>query len=160
RLRKVLWKWVAPITGLAALAFAIFYYFHAPGHGRYRLHMTAGNVKGTRHQLALRLGTEAARRNLTLDVAPSAGSEEALDRGNRRELDIALVQGGLAANGRPHVRQVATLHIEPMHLLVKKELLGDASASLTALRGKTVDLEELGSGTHSLAVAILSFIGL
>ena len=160
KLLRILWKWAAPIAGLAALAFAVVYYFQAPGHGRYRLRMTAGNAKGTRHQLALRLGTEAARRNLALEVVPSAGSEDALDRVNRRELDLALVQGGLAVEGRPDVRQVATLHIEPMHVLVKKELVDDVSASLTALRGRTVDLEEVGSGSHSLAVAILNFIGL
>src|SRR5262249_58012976 len=86
RLLRIFWKWVALVVGLAALAFAVFYYFHAPGHGRYRLRMTAGNAKGTRHQLALRLGTEAARRNLALELVPSAGSEDALDRVNRREL--------------------------------------------------------------------------
>lgn len=160
RLRRVLWKWVAPLAGLAALVFAVFSYFHAPGNGRYHLRMTAGSAKGTRYQLALKLGEEAARRNLTLEVIPTVGSEEALDRVNRRELDAALVQGGLAANGRPDVRQVATLYIEPMQVLVRKELFDDASASLTALRGKTVDLEEVGSGSHSLAVAILNFVGL
>jgi TRAP-type uncharacterized transport system substrate-binding protein len=122
--------------------------------------MTAGNAKGTRHQLALKLGEEAARRNLTLAVIPSVGSEDALDRVNRRDLDVALVQGGLAVDDRLDVRQVATLHVEPLQLLVKKELFDGASASLTALRGKTVDLEEVGSGSHSLAVAVLSFVGL
>src|SRR5262249_58441272 len=33
-------------------------------------------------------------------------------------------------------------------------------ANLSALHGKTVDLDEFGSGTHSLAVAILQFDGL
>jgi hypothetical protein len=73
---------------------------------------------------------------------------------------VALVQGALSPAGRPHVRQVATLHVEPLHLVVKKELLSDVSASLTALRGKTVELEEVGSGSHSLATAVLAFVGL
>jgi hypothetical protein len=47
-----------------------------------------------------------------------------------------------------------------MHLLVKKDLFQDVSTSLTALRGKTVDLEQIGSGTHSLASAVLDFVGL
>jgi hypothetical protein len=47
-----------------------------------------------------------------------------------------------------------------MHLLVKKELYHEVSASLGALAGKTVDLEEAGSGTHALATAVLDFVGL
>jgi TRAP-type uncharacterized transport system substrate-binding protein len=157
---KVLWKWVAPIAGLTAIGLAIFFYFHSPGPKSYRLRMTAGNPIGMRHQLALRLKEDVKRQNLTLEVLPSHGSEQDLDSVNRREVDVALVQGALTPGGRQDVRQVAALHVEPMHLLVKKELYKEASASLTALRGKTVDLDEIGSGAHSLATAILDFAGL
>src|SRR5262249_4274653 len=126
----------------------------------YRLRLTAGNELGTRHQLAMHFQSETAQQNLTFELLPSAGSEQALDWVNARKVDAALVQGGLTSDGRSNVRQVATLHIEPMHLLVKKELFHDAASSLTALRGKTVDLGEVGSGTHSLAAAILDFVGL
>jgi TRAP-type uncharacterized transport system substrate-binding protein len=160
KLFRILWKWVAPIAALTALGLAVFFYLHSPAPKTYRLRVTAGNVLGTRHQLAVRLQGDVTRRNLVLELVPSAGSEEALDWVNRREVDVALVQGGLSSVGRPNVREVAALHIEPMHLLVKKELFKDASASLTALRGKTVDLQEVGSGTHSLATAILEFAGL
>jgi TRAP-type uncharacterized transport system substrate-binding protein len=155
-----LWMWLAPLVGLAALALALFLYFHSPGDRPYRLRITAGNEAGMRHQLALNLGTEAERRNISFNLRPSAGSEEALDWVNSRKVDMALVQGGLTADGRANVRQVATLHVEPLQLLVKKELFEDASASLAALRGKTVDLEEVGSGTNVLASAVLEFVGI
>jgi TRAP-type uncharacterized transport system substrate-binding protein len=160
KLVKILWKWLAPASGLAALGLALFFYFHAPAEKSYRLCMTAGNALGTRHRLAVSLQGDVARRNITFELIPSQGSEEALDLVNRREVDMALVQGALVPAGRPNVRQVATLHVEPMHLLVKKELYGPASTGLAALRGRTVDLEEVGSGTHSLAVAVLEFAGL
>src|SRR5262249_41178323 len=85
---------------------------------------------------------------------------DALDQVDRHALDLALVQGGLQRNGWPHVRQVATLHVEPLHLLVKKELYDKVSAHLAALDGKTVNLSEAGSGTHDLAVEVLAFVGL
>jgi TRAP-type uncharacterized transport system substrate-binding protein len=160
RLVKILWKWVAPVAGLTAIALAIFFYFHSPGPKSYRLRMTAGNPIGMRHQLATRLQEDVKRQNLTLVVVPSAGSEEALDWVNSRQVDAALVQGGLSPAGRPNVREVAALHVEPMQLLVKNELFKETSTSLTALRGKTVDLSEIGSGTHALATAILEFAGL
>jgi TRAP-type uncharacterized transport system substrate-binding protein len=157
---KLIWKWLAPVAAVAALAFACFFYFHSPGRKSYRLSLTAGNALGTRHQLAQRLQAEAARQDLALALQPSEGSEQALDWVNNRHVDLALVQGGLTTAGRSNVRQVAALHIEPLHLAVKKVLAPEASASLMALRGKTVDLEEVGSGTHSLASAVLEFVGL
>src|SRR5262249_43568608 len=113
---------LAPLVAVAALGLAIFLYFYSPGHKHYRLRATAGNAIGMRHRLATILRNEMTRRALTLDLEPSTGSSEALDWVNSRKVDVALVQGGLTDAGRPNVRQVATLHIEPMHLLVKKEL--------------------------------------
>src|SRR5262245_35716845 len=160
RLTRFVFRWLAPITGLAALGISLYLYFHSPAPKSYRVSITAGNELGMRHQLALRLQKEAADRSLEFDLIPSVGSEEALDWVNTRKVDVALVQGGLSPAGRPNVRQVAALHLEPLHLLVKKELLADVSASLTALRGKTIELEEVGSGTNSLATAVLEFLGL
>jgi TRAP-type uncharacterized transport system substrate-binding protein len=160
KLRRIVWRWLAPLAGVTALAFAILFYFYSPQQRSYRLTFTAGNEQGMRHQLALRLGDEAARLSVALQVRPCVGSQEALDWVNSRKVDAALVQGGLTTEGRPNVRQVATLHIEPMLLLVRQDLFQEASSSLTALRGKRVDLEQVGSGTHALASAILNYVGL
>jgi hypothetical protein len=61
---------------------------------------------------------------------------------------------------REHIRQVAALHIEPLHLLVKAELHPAAERHLLALKGKTVNLSEAGSGTHTLSLEVLRFAGL
>lgn len=160
RFNRIVFRWLAPAVGVAGLGLALFFYFHTPAPKSYRLRATAGNELGMRHQLAVRLQKEAADRNLALDLTPCSGSEEALDRVNTRRVDVALVQGALSPAGRPDVRQVATLHVEPLHLLVKKELLPEVSTSLTALRGKAIELEEVGSGSHSLGTAVLEFVGL
>jgi TRAP-type uncharacterized transport system substrate-binding protein len=157
---RLIWKWFAPLAAVAALALACFLYFYAPGQKAYRLSLTAGNALGMRHRLAQRLEKDVSSRGLVFASQPSQGSEQALDWVNNRNVDVALVQGGLTATGRANVRQVAALHIEPLHLAVKKELVADASTSLMALGGKTVDLGEVGSGTHSLAFAALEFVGL
>jgi TRAP-type uncharacterized transport system substrate-binding protein len=160
RFTRIVLKWLAPTVGVMALGLALYFYFHTSAPDSYRLRATAGNELGMRHQMARWLQKEAAERNLQLELTPCSGSEEALDWVNTRRVDVALVQGALSSADRDNVRQVATLHVEPLHLLVKKELLPDVSASLTALRGKTVELEEVESGTHSLATAVLAFAGL
>jgi TRAP-type uncharacterized transport system substrate-binding protein len=153
-------RWLAPIVGVAALALALFFYFYSPGEKHFRLTMTAGSALDTRHKLATMLGQEMAAHGLTLELQETAGSEEALDRVNKRSLDLALIQGGLKVEGRTNVRQVATLHVEPVHLLVKKELLDMVSEHLDALKSRTVNLGPRGSGTHAISTAILAFAGL
>jgi TRAP-type uncharacterized transport system substrate-binding protein len=160
KLVRVFWLWLAPLAGLGALALAFYFVFHSPRERSYRLRMTAGNTLGMRHQLAQALRAEVARRGLDLALHETPSSEEALDEVNNHTLDVALVQGGLKATGRPHVRQVLALHMEALHLLVKKDLFDDVSRHLGALDGKTVNLGEAGSGTHSLSVEVLAFAGL
>src|SRR5262249_10165842 len=138
-LRKVFWVWVAPLGGLAALALAVYLYYRSPPRRTHRLSMTAGNPLGMRHNLARMLRAEASSYGIELKLQGTKGSEDALDQVDRHALDLALVQGGLQRNGWPHVRQVATLHVEPLHLLVKKELYDKVSAHLAALDGKTVN---------------------
>jgi TRAP-type uncharacterized transport system substrate-binding protein len=159
-LMKIMWLWVAPLVGVSALVAAIYLFWHSPHERSYRLRMTAGEAESTRHELAQILQRQAASRGLTLEIEPTAGSEAALDAVNAGTLDVALVQGGLRLEDRHNVRQVATLHIEPLHLLVKKELAPAVTTSLRALEGKTVNLGDAGSGTHALAEDVLEFAGL
>src|SRR5262245_5540319 len=159
-LNKIVWIWVAPLAALSALGLALFAYYHAPRQGRHEFRMTAGDAHGTRHQIAQALRGNAHSRGLQLEIEETAGSEAALDRVNAHSLDVALVQGGLRVEDRPDIRQVATLQIEPLHLLVKKELADLVSANMTALDGKKVNLGSVGSGTHSLATEVLAFAGL
>jgi TRAP-type uncharacterized transport system substrate-binding protein len=160
RLRRALWTWLVPAVGVAALGLAAYFSLHSPRDRVYRLRLTAGSTTGTRHHLAELLRPEAAARGLSLDLQGSVGSEEALDRVNRGQLDCAFVQGGLSVGDRLNVRQVAMLHVEPLHLLVKKDLADKVTERLAALDGKTVSVGEVGSGTHTLAVAVLAFAGL
>jgi TRAP-type uncharacterized transport system substrate-binding protein len=111
-------RWLVPLAGLAILGWALGLYFYKPREKAYHLSLTAGNLMDTRHELAELLRDEVSSRGVVIDLQSTVGSEQALDRVNQHTLDLALVQGGLALGDRPHIRQVATLHVEPLHLLV------------------------------------------
>jgi len=160
RLRGLVWRWLAPVVGAAALALAVYLYFHTPAGKTVRLTMTAGSLLSTRAELAEVLRDAAAARGVLLDLREAVGSEQALDWVETRQVDLALVQGGLSLHDRANVREAAALQVEPLHLLVKKELFEAVSKHLTALEGKTVNPGEVGSGTHTLTVKILEFAGL
>jgi TRAP-type uncharacterized transport system substrate-binding protein len=160
RQRRRAWQWLAPAVGVAALGLAAYLYFHTPRGRTYRLTMSGGNPASTRHQVAETIGRELASCGLNLETQFTRGSEESLDLVNSGAIDCAFVQGGLGVGDRPNVRLVAMMQIEPLHLLVKKELAEKVAERLTALDGKTVNVDQPATGTHTLAVAVLAFAGL
>jgi TRAP-type uncharacterized transport system substrate-binding protein len=146
--------------GLTAIGLAVSFWLHDPLGRPVHLRLTAGQEEGTRHRIAQELRREAARRGLILDLHPTAGSSEALRALEAGQVDVALVQGGLEMRDSPVLRQVATLHVEPLHLLVKEEIHRDVARSLAGLRGKVVNLGEPGSGSRLLASDVMAFSGL
>ena len=161
RILRLLRDLLAASGVLAAVALAIVYLRHRADAPRsHRLTISAGQALGLRHRMAQKLAVEARARGLKLDVRDCSGSDEALDLVEAGTLDLAMVQGGLNRGGRPHVRQVATLHVEPLHLLVKGAIHADVSRNLAELRGRVVNLGEPGSGTARLSQEVLAFAGL
>ncbi len=148
------------ILGVAAISLAGFYAIHERWERPRPLRMTAGREEGTRYRIAQALRREAAHRALRIELQPMAGSEEALQSLEEGRVDAALVQGGLDMADHPNLRQVAVLHVEPLHLLVKEEIYRAVSRNLAGLRGKVVNLGERGSGTYLLAKEVMAFSGL
>ncbi|GAC1471783.1 MAG: hypothetical protein NVSMB9_18310 [Isosphaeraceae bacterium] len=162
RFRRVAREWLAAVLGLVILATAAAFYFHESGRRVHRLTLSAGSREGLRYQIAERLAASAARKGVLLRLVTTTGSEQSLDRVEAGTIDLALVQGGLSAGRWTHVRQVSSLKIEPLHLLVKAEIEPGAGEErgLEFLRGRSVNLSEVGSGTNDLAREVLSFSGL
>jgi len=149
--------WAIVGTASAAVGLASYLALRALGPRPFALSITAGSEQGARHRVADALRREATPAGIALRVVGSAGSEAALDDVDRRRLDLALVQGGLDLGRRPDLREVAALHVEPLHLLVKGDLHGAVSASLDALKGRSINLGEPGGGTARLAAEVLTF---
>lgn len=159
RIRKLVRDWVAAVVGLTALAVGLLLYAREPRRQTFDYRMTAGSFQGRRHQIAKRLAAGTLP-EVRIKLIQTSGSKEALELMGAKELDLALIQGGLGVGDREVIRQVVPLHVEPLHMLVKGELHEEVSRHLAALRGKTVNLSEVGSGTHELAMEVLKFAGL
>jgi TRAP-type uncharacterized transport system substrate-binding protein len=160
RRRKAARDGAFALVGLAALGLAAYFWLHVPKERPVRLRLTAGRAAGERYRIAEALRREAARRAITIEVVDTAGTDEALRDVDAGRLDAALAQGGLDLADRPNLRQVASLHVEPLHLLVREEIHDEVSRRLSALRGKVVGLGETGSGTNRLATEVMAFAGL
>ncbi|MBC8136911.1 MAG: hypothetical protein H8F28_13595 [Fibrella sp.] len=148
-------------AGAALLAFlltvALFWWNARPQ--TYPLRMTAGDKLGRRFQIAQVLAREVERYQVRVSFAETGGSSEALEMISAGKLDCALIQGGIGT--QPHVRQIASIAQEPLHLLVKRELADGVTArGLPALRGKRINLSTKGSGTRRIATLALDFADL
>ena len=75
---------------------------------------------------------------------------------NHDELDAAVIPAGLGVKGE-HVRQVAMLECELLHLFVRPDIL---PRGVAGLRRKRICLGAEGSGVRIVAGKILDFIGM
>jgi TRAP-type uncharacterized transport system substrate-binding protein len=157
---RLSWKVFLAVGGLALLGLAAYnclaIYCAAP----IRLTISGGNVCPLRSELAKRICAEVCNAGVILDAVPETNSDaicEAVDAG---KLDVGLVLGGFPQDSHPNVRQVATLGVEPLHLLVRGELLDGITPSLDLLRGRRVSLGERGTNGMRLAADLLRLAGL
>jgi TRAP-type uncharacterized transport system substrate-binding protein len=146
--------------GLALVAIALllglagkFAYDLFPRH--YELTISGGGMLTKSHRLAKVLQEEAARRNVSLNIVPTAGSFQALNELNDGRLDLAFVQGGVDAIGYEDVRQVTSIAPQLIQFLVKPDV-----KSIRDIRGKVVNLGEKNGGPSIVSNQILHFSGL
>jgi hypothetical protein len=102
------------------------------------------------------LQEEARARDLDIRMRPVPCATDAIAQVDCGKLDAAVIPAGLAVKA-DHVRQVAMLDCEALHLFVKPEVLAQGVAGL---RGKRVYLGAPGSGGKIIAEEILDFIEL
>lgn len=120
----------------------------------YVLSITAGSILSERHFLTKILQDEAAERFLSLKIAKSMGTLDALDLVNAGKIDLAFITGGVV-NTFPNVRHVATLPPEFIHFLVKPNI-----TNLEELKGKVINMGERAENSRNLARQILTHLNL
>lgn len=138
-----------------ALAIAAFSLWLAMRQHRYEIRLAAGDPRGRRAEIARALADEAAAHRVDVTIVDTSGSEDSLARVERREVDVALVQGGL--DGNEDVREIAPLVLEPLHVLVRAD---QDLYEIEDLRGHRLMLAPPGSGTRDLALDLLHLAGL
>ncbi|HVU89726.1 MAG TPA: TAXI family TRAP transporter solute-binding subunit [Pirellulales bacterium] len=147
---------VVAVALLALIALTLYFWFHEPAPKEHALRMTAGDPLNHRYQLALLLKEEAAKHDLQLEIVGNWESQDALTKLATDELDIALTLGDFDIPDE-HLRQVAVLNREVMHLFVRPELI---DGGLKGLRGHTLNLNVPGSNTHKMSHRMLHLVGL
>ncbi len=136
----------------AVVVFAFFWFFQSAPPSQ--ITITSGPPGSSFETNAMKYQRILARNGVTLNVLPSEGSLQNLERLQNPafEADIGFVQGGIS-NGPPRLKLVSlgSIAYEPLLVFYR----GAPIKLLSELEGKRLAIGPVGSGTHSLALALL-----
>ncbi len=150
--------WIVP---LVALILWVLFRFLDPAPPR-TLVMTTGAEGGAYHQFAMQLKERLGEEGLTLELRPSRGSLDNLERltDGTDEVQIGLIQSGtshmLPARKRERLYGLAALYHEPLWLFHRS---GTQLERLTDLYALRVSVGSEGSGTWSVVNTLFEELG-
>ena len=146
--------WIVPVV--AGLVWALFQFVAPPPP--MSASMATGAQGGAYQQFAERLKEELAKEGFELNLVPTSGSRDNLQRllANDPQVEIALVQSGLerqlTAEEQRQLESLGAIYQEPLWLFFRRDVELDRIADLLPLR---LGLGGEGSGTRAASDAIL-----
>lgn len=120
--------------------------------------MSTGGPGGAYHAFGERYRQILARDGITLELRPSLGSMENLERlrDPASGVSVALLQGGTVTEAEaPELEALGTVYLEPVWIFHR----GPEIRRLDALAGKRIAVGATGSGTARLAADLLEASG-
>lgn len=147
-----------PAVLLVIGAFWLAYQFVRPAPPSHIV-ITTGSKTGAYYAFANRYQTELAKSGIKLEVIPSQGSVENLERlkNDDNRVDLALMQGGIAdERTAPHIMSYGRIFLEPVWIFYRSESSID---QLSTLKGERIAIGPQGSGTRKLASELLRASG-
>src|SRR5690606_23448661 len=150
--------WLALAAGALGVAIAAALLLARDAPPLTPIRITAGPADTSRALIARGLAVRLGASGVPAEAIAVDGDE--LAHLERQEVDLALVSSLLRHSAQRHVREVAPLQLEALHLLVRSERAGAVGPTLVGLRGRRVAVELEGTAGGALARAVLGFAGL
>ena len=150
---------VLPLVVLLALAVWGIAHYVEPAPPKIVV-MSTGPLDGAYHAHALRYKAVLAEYGVKLELKPSAGGVENVERLKTRRdgVSLALVQGGIAdAENAPGLVTLGSVFFEPIWLFYRSKQGIDLGLQL---RGKRIAIGPPGSGTRAVALSFARANGL
>ena len=143
-------------TVIAVAGFWAAYQFVEPAPPK-TLTIASGSTTGAYYAYAGRYAAILAKDGIELKVESTGGSVDNIARLADGRAQVAFVQGGVgSAEANPDFRALGSAYFEPLWVFTKR---GAKIETLSDLAGKTVSAGGEGSGTWSVAKALLDVNG-
>ena len=132
-----------------------------------RIEMTTGSADGAVQQFALKYQSYLKANGVALDLLPSTGSVQNLERLNAG-VPAGFVQGGLGTltkesadkESSTPLRSLGVVGYEPIWMFASPALATSLAKGLGPLAGKTTAIGAQGSGTRKVALELLQAYGI
>jgi len=155
---------VAIIAGLAVIL-SMFSRSLLPAPPR-QVEMTTGAVDGAAHQFALKYQSYLNANGVTLELMPSTGAVQNLERLNAGT-PVGFVQGGLGLlqldsqepESSTPLRSLGVVGYEPVWMFASPALAKTLGKGLGPLAGKKIAVGVEGSGTRKVSLELLQTYG-
>jgi TRAP-type uncharacterized transport system substrate-binding protein len=148
-----------PLVLLLALAMWGITHYVQPAPPRIVV-MSTGPLDGAYHAFAQRYKAHLAQYGITLELKPSAGAVENVERLRARKdgVSLALVQGGIAnAENAPGLVTLGSMFYEPIWLFYRSTRPIELGNQLL---GKRIAIGAPGSGTRAVGLYITRALGI
>ena len=143
--RHLAWKVTLPIVGVLLLGLAAYNYWQLGRHEAIRLRCSGRNACAASSQLAQRIVADVRSVGIQLELVAADNTHEICSAVDHQLIDLGVVRGGLPDGEYKNVRQVAALGVEPLHLVVRRRLVGRAAPTIESIRGHRVYIGERGT---------------
>jgi TRAP transporter TAXI family solute receptor len=157
-----LWRWIVGLAVALALLVYVVVHFVSPLPPR-TLVMSTGVDDGAYHQFGKRYQEILRGAGVRLELRPSSGSPENVERLQEGRAAVAFVQGGIApapgaadAEEATPLRSLACVAFEPVWIFTTTL---DVSRGLDVLAGKRVEVGVPNSGNMKVAMDLLKVYG-
>ncbi len=132
-----------------------------------KIDMTTGAVDGASHQFALKYQSYLKTNGVTLNLLPSTGSVQNLERLSAA-VPAGFVQGGLGvlsidpqkSDEDTPLRSLGVIGYEPIWIFASPDLANTLRTGLQGLKGKKIAIGAEGSGTRKVALELLQTYGI
>ena len=163
--KKTLVVAIAIMGGLTLLLFLFASSISPAPPGR--IEMTTGSADGAVQQFALKYQSYLKANGVALDLLPSTGSVQNLERLNAG-VPAGFVQGGLGTltkgsadkESSTPLRSLGVVGYEPIWMFASPALATSLAKGLSPLAGKTTAIGAQGSGTRKVALELLQAYGI
>jgi TRAP-type uncharacterized transport system substrate-binding protein len=150
---------MGPLAGVLLLALAAYNYARVYRQETIHLRGSGRTASAASTQLAERIVTDVRAAGIELEIVPASNSREICASVENRLLDVGVVLGGFLPEHFPNVRQIASLGLEPLHLLVRGDLAPNGTPTIDLLKHRRVYIGDFGSNGATLAEDMLRFAG-
>lgn len=141
---------------VASILWLVFTYLEPPPPKR--LTITTGGESGAYFAYGKRYAQEFRKHGITLEVVPSKGSVENLERLSAADpkIMIGLMQSGIGdAQATPQLESLASVAFEPIWVFYRPKSESERITTLVPLMGKRIAIGPEGSGTRVAARKLL-----